>query len=401
MEHYDFTTLRDRSQEGSAKYGMMQASRPVVPAGTVPFSIADMEFVTAQPIVDALVHAAEHQNLGYAYGTEGFVDAVVAWQRRRHHWDPKPEWIVESPGIVPALYFCVRAFSEPGEGVLIQSPVYPPFRSAIEDNGRTVVDSPLKRAADGSYAMDYDDLAEQLARPDVRLMILCSPHNPVGRVWTRPELERLGQLCVDNGVFLVSDEIHGDLTQPGHDQVPMATAMPAGHEEDCLVCVAPSKTFNLAGLQCSTILVPGAGRREALRRQVGLAGIHSLGCFAYVGAQAAYDHCEGWLEALLEVLADNAALVRTHLEARWPQAWMAPLEGTYIAWLDLGFTGATPEELQEACEREALFFDFGPKFGPEGDGFVRWNLACPRSVIEDALPRLDAALQSLVCNRES
>lgn len=399
MTRYDFTTLRDRSRDGSAKWGLMQAARPDLPAGTVPFSIADMEFVTAPPIVDALVNVAQNQNLGYAYGTPAYQASVVGWQERRHRWHPQAEWIVDSPGIVPALYFAVRAYTEPGDGVLIQSPVYPPFRAAIEENGRAVVDSPLVRHDDGTYAMDFDDLAEKLGRPDVRLMVLCNPHNPVGRVWTREELQRLGELCVENGVFLVSDEIHGDLTQPGHEQVPMATAMPAGHEGDCLVCVAPSKTFNLAGLQCSAILVPDPSRREALQHEVALAGIHSLGCFAYAGARAAYDHCEDWLDELLGVIAENYRAVSKHLARRWPRASLAPLEGTYIAWLDLRFTGATPDELQAACEEHALFFDFGPKFGPGGEGFIRWNLACPTWVVEEALPRLDAALQSLTDNR--
>lgn len=399
MTRYDFTTLRDRSTEGSAKWDLMKAARPDVPSGTVPFSIADMEFVTAPPIVDALANAAQNQNLGYACSTPPYRDAVVSWQERRHHWRPQPEWIVDSPGIVPALSFVVRAYTEPGDRVVIQSPVYPPFRAAIEDNGRIVADAPLILRPDGSYHMDFEALAAQLSRPDVGLMILCNPHNPVGRVWTRAELERLGELCAQNAVSLVSDEIHGDLAQPGHEHVPMATAMPKGHESDCLVCVAPSKTFNLAGLQCSSILIEDPERRAAFQRQLSLAGIHSLGCLAYVGAQAAYTQCEPWLDELIGVIGENYALVRAHVAKRWPEARLAPLEGTYIAWLDLRFTGATPAEIQGACEANALFFDFGPKFGPGGDGFVRWNLACPSWVIAEALPRLDSALESIVEHR--
>ena len=393
---YDFTTRVDRTGTGASKWEAMRALDPQVPADVVPLSVADMEFVSAPQIVDALVDFAQTAVFGYTGPTQAYYDAVVAWQRTRHAWEPQVEWIALSPGVVPAVATAVRAFTQPGDGVIIMTPVYYPFRRCIEGAGRTVVENPLLHDEQARrYEPNFDHLARLAADPANTMLVLCSPHNPVGRVWTREELARIAQICCENGVFICSDEIHNDLVLPGHEHTVVANVMPQGHLGDCAVLTAPSKTFNLAGLQCSNIFIPNEQRREAFK-QAALehACFHGLNAFAYPVCRTVYEQCAGWLDACIEVVAANAQLVVDFCAERLPMLRPYPLEGTYLLWLDCRALGLTPPELERFMTREArLFLDEGTLFGEAGAGFERINLACPRAVLLEALERLAAAVE--------
>ncbi len=393
---YDFETRLDRSLEGSAKWALMYEQDEDVQPGVVPFSIADMEFRTAPQIVRAIQETAAIATLGYTQATDDYLDAVLGWQFRRHSWTPSLDWLVQTPGVVDALFTAVKAFTQVGDGVIIQTPVYPPFYRCVLETGRRVVENPLLHE-EGRYLMDFEGLAELVKDPSNRLLILCSPHNPVGRVWTEGELRRLVELCIAHDVFIVSDEIHDDLIMPGcrHGHTTIMKVMKSGEFEWAMTCTAPSKSFNIAGLQCSNIFIQNPRMRSDFTNELAKSGFHSLNALAYRACQVAYDECEGWLEELIAIVWENYQLVREHLAASHPWVKVTDMEGTYLAWLDLTAAGRDPKAQERILRAHGLFFDEGPMFGDLGRGFERWNLACPTSVIEEALPRLDAALREL------
>lgn len=395
---YDFTTRVDRTGTGASKWEAMRAIDPGVPADVVPLSVADMEFAPAPQIVDALVDFAQTSVFGYTGPTDAYYDAVLSWQRTRHGWDPQRDWVAMSPGVVPAVATSVRAFTQPGDGVIIMTPVYYPFRRCIEAAGRRVVENPLLHDEQAMrYEPDFDHLARVAADPSTTMLVLCSPHNPVGRVWTRDELARIAQICCDNDVFICSDEIHNDLVLPGHEHTVIASVMPQGRMRDCAVLTAPSKTFNLAGLQCSNIFIPDESRREAFEQAaLDYASFHGCNAFAYPVCRTVYEQCGDWLDECLEVVAANARLVADFCAERLPMLRPYPLEGTYLLWLDCRGLGMEPAELERFMTREArLFLDEGTLFGEAGAGFERINLACPRAVLLEALERLAAAVEGL------
>ncbi len=392
---YDFTTRVDRRGTGASKWEAMYRANPDVPDGIVPLSVADMEFVEAPEIVEAIHVFASDAVLGYTGPTDTYYDAVLGWQRDRHGWEPQRDWAVLAPGVVPAIGTAVWAFTEPGDGVVIMTPVYYPFRACIERAGRTVVENPLL-LDEGAlrYGIDFDQLETVCSDPKTTMLILCSPHNPVGRVWSAEELARVGRICGDHGVFICSDEIHGDLVMPGHRHTPLPLAMPEGSEDGWMVCTAPSKTFNLAGLQCSNIFIPDEGRRAAYRKAaVEHAGFTSLNAFAYPVCTAAYTRGAAWLDACIGVIAANHRLVADFCAERLPMLKVYPLEGTYLQWVDCRGLGLEPKELEGFMQREALLFlDEGTLFGTAGGGFERINIACPRAVLLEALERLETAV---------
>ena len=393
---YDFTTRVDRAGTGASKWKAMHEANPDVPAGIVPLSVADMEFVPAPQIVDALVAFSQTAVFGYTGPTDAYFDAVLVWQRTRHGWNPQREWVVLSPGVVPAVATAVRAFTEPGDGVIIMTPVYYPFRRSIEAAGRTVVENPLLHdEATRRYTPDFDHLARVAADPATKMLVLCSPHNPVGRVWTHDELARIARICCENDVFICSDEIHNDLIMPGQRHTVIANAMPEGQLGNCMVLTAPSKTFNLAGLQCSNIFIPNVERRAAYKKAASdYASFHGCNAFAYPVCQTVYEQCADWLDACIEVIASNAQLVAEFCSERLPMLKPYSLEGTYLLWLDCRALDLTAEELEHFMTHEALLFtDEGTLFGAAGAGFERINLACPRSVLLEALERLADAVE--------
>ena len=394
---YDFTTRVNRSGTGSSKWDGMLRSNPDAPEGVVPLSTADMEFVKPPEVRACLHRLADETVLGYTGPTDAYYEAVLAWQRTRHGWEPRRDWIATCPGVVPALYRAVRVFTRPGDGVIIQPPVYFPFKAVAGAEGRTAVENPLVRAEDGTYSIDFDDLERKAADPANKLILLCSPHNPVGRVWTAGELRRVADICLANDVFMVCDEIHNDLVLPGRRFTTLGRVLDAEEMSRAAVCTAPSKTFNLAGVQCSNIFIADEGLRGQFTRfAFNQGGPFGLNAFAYPLCTCVYNECAGWLDELLGVLDDNRRLVEGYLAEHLPQIKAAPLEGTYLMWLDCSALGMDDEALDGFMVRKALLFgDKGTMFGTGGSGYVRVNVACPASVLVETLDRLSAAVAGL------
>lgn len=387
---YDFSKRPDRSADGSAKWLAMLEAKPDVAPGVVPLSVADMELASPPEIGEAIAKRATGHVLGYTVPTDEYFDAVIGWQRRRHGWNPEREWIALSPGVVPAFFAACQVLTKPGDGIIIQPPVYYPFMSAVEAAGRTLVENPLIIGDGLHYEIDFDDLERKAADPSNTLLLLCSPHNPVGRVWSADELRHIVDICIANDVFIVSDEIHDDLLMPGIEHTTIMNVMDEAEWGRCLVCTAPSKTFNIAGLQCSNIFIPDADVRERFRAAFARLGNQGpmLNIFAYDACIAAYTRCDEWLDGLLSLVWSNHKLLEERLAASELPIGVVELEGTYLQWLDLRAWGKDKDELEALMVKHDLFFDEGYVFGSGGEGFERVNLACPTDVIEQAADRL-------------
>lgn len=388
---YDFETVLDRYDNGSVKWNLMKKKKPQVERGIVPFSVADMEFQNPPEIIEALKQYLDSAVLGYQTAEPSWYKAVTDWTKRRYGWITKPEWFYTTPGIVNALYHGVLAFTGEGDGVIVMPPVYYPFYKAVETNGRKLVRCPLLE--DGlHYTIDFQKLELLAADPANRLLILCNPHNPVGRVWTREELLRLSEICLRHQVFVISDEIHCDLIMPGHTFTSFAS-LSEENAANTMTCIAPSKTFNLAGLEASCVILPDRDRRHRLKAQMGRVSYEGrVNALGYKAMEAAYTRCDEWLSEVIQVIEQNHLLLKEFLQENCPEIKAAPLEGTYLQWLDLRSFGWTPEEQENIMVEADLFFDEGSMFGPEGDGFERMNLACPQSVMVEGLRRLCQAI---------
>lgn len=395
MSH-DFTKRIDRTGTGSEKWELMLKAKPDVTPGVCPLSVADMELENPPEIIEALQDFVKHAVLGYTNPTDDYFDAVIGWQKRRHGWTPRKEWICTSPGVVPAFFNAIKALSAPGDGIIIQSPVYYPFSFAIERTDRVVVDNPLILVGGNRYEIDFDDLESKARDSRNKVLLLCSPHNPVGRVWTAGELRHIVDICAANGVFIISDEIHDDLIMPGCEHTTIMKLMSEDEMAHCMVCTAPSKTFNLAGCQCSNIFIPSKNVRDSFVEEFEKSAISELNAFAYPACIAAYTRCDEWLDELIDLIWNNHLLVEKRLREAIPDAVVFPLEGTYLQWIDLRCLGMGPEQLESFLQQKAeIFFDEGALFGSAGSGFERMNLAAPRSVIDKALDRLESAVTSL------
>lgn len=385
---YDFDTPIDRTHTWSIKHDFKKENGKA--DDILPLWVADMDFRSPDSVVEALKKAVDHGIFGYSRADESYFDAVAAWYQKRHHLTLQPEWMTCTPGIVFALSIAVRAFTQEGDAVLIQPPVYHPFSRAILRNKRTLVENPLV-LKDGHYEMDLEDLEQKVLDEHVKLMLLCNPHNPVGRVWTREELTALADICLRHHVYVISDEIHGDFVWQGHEQTPYASIS----EEACLhsmMCTAPSKTFNLAGMATSNLFIPDPEMRRKFRSElldVGQENMNRLGLFA---CRAAYEGGGEWLDQLIGYLAGNLALVRDFCKNRVPQIQLVEPEGTYLAWLDCRELGMTDDELMAFFSNEAkVWLDPGTHSGEQGSGFMRFNLGSSRSVIAQALDQIEAA----------
>lgn len=385
---YDFDTPIDRTHTWSIKHDFKKENGKA--DDILPLWVADMDFRSPDSVVEALKKAVDHGIFGYSRADESYFDAVAAWYQKRHHLTLQPEWMTCTPGIVFALSIAVRAFTQEGDAVLIQPPVYHPFSRAILRNKRTLVENPLV-LKDGHYEMDLEDLEQKVLDEHVKLMILCNPHNPVGRVWTREELTSLADICLRHHVYVISDEIHGDFVWQGHEQTPYASIS----EDACLhsmMCTAPSKTFNLAGMATSNLFIPDPEMRRKFRSElldVGQENMNRLGLFA---CRAAYEGGGEWLDQLIGYLAGNLALVRDFCKNRVPQIQLVEPEGTYLAWLDCRELGMTDDELMAFFSDEAkVWLDPGTHSGEQGSGFMRFNLGSSRSVIAQALDQIEAA----------
>ncbi len=389
---YDFETLVSRKNVGSSKWNLMSKTNEKVTDDIVPFSVADMEFKNPPEIIDGLKRYLDSSILGYTQATDEYYKAVCNWMEKRHEWKIKKEWIIEFSGVVPALYTIVRALTKEEDGVLIMTPVYYPFYKAIEDNKRKVVKSKLMLCED-HYEIDFEDLEEKAKLESTKLMILCNPHNPVGRVWSEDELIKIGKICIDNNVLIVSDEIHFDLIMPGFKHTVFAS-ISEEFANNSVICTAPSKTFNLAGLQTSNIIVPNKRIKDKIASEKRTAsGNSGLNIFGYKACEIAYNECEEWLDELIQVLDRNKKIVENFVKTHLPEIKVFNLEGTYLQWLDFRNLEKDHMALEKFMTTEAMIFlDEGYVFGDEGRGFERINLACPSNVLEAALERLLKAI---------
>lgn len=387
----DFDTYVDRRNTDSLKYDF--AERRGLPADVLPLWVADMDFKTSSYVEDALVERARQAVFGYTDHREAYFNAVAGWMKRHHDWDIREEWMIKTPGVVFALAMAVKAFSEEGDSVLLQQPVYYPFTEVIRDNGRQVVSSDLYLGEDNRYHIDFDDFERKIVDHDVKLFLLCSPHNPVGRVWTAEELRRIGEICVRHGVVVVSDEIHNDFVFEGSHHV-FATLSPE-FEHNCVICTAPSKTFNLASMLQSNIFIPDEQLRKKFKKQVDAAGISQISSFGQVACQTAYEKGDEWYRAMLAYVKSNIDYVYDYAEANFKDPDGASkinvihLEGTYLMWLDFRPTGLSSADIDNKIVHEAkLWLDSGRVFGNAGRGFERVNVACQRSTLTEALERI-------------
>ncbi len=363
-------------------------------ADILPLWVADMDFPAPDCVQEALHKAVDHGIFGYSIQNKGYFSALKAWFSRNFAWELEPQWLVQTPGVVFALSATVRATTAPGDNVLVLPPVYYPFYRVIEDNGRNIVKSELCYA-DGRYTIDFADVEEKIIRNDVKTLIFCSPHNPVGRVWTRPELQKLGALCKKHAVTVISDEIHCDFAFPEHPHTPFVKACPE-MAEHTIVCTAPSKTFNLAGLQVSDIIIPGEKLRAQFQREMDVVAYHGVNRLGAVAAQAAYEGGGQWLEECKAYMRENLNYVRAFLAERIPQIKLVEPEGTYLAWLDCSGLGLSKEKLDALIvEKANLWLDTGSIFGQGAEQFQRIVLACPKSTVEKAMEQLEKAVKNL------
>lgn len=391
---YNFDRPIDRTREISIKWSP-QLRRQMFGAGDViPMGIADMDFETAPAVAQAIQRRAEHRTYGYAYPSPEYLQACVDWQKRRNGWDIRPDWILYTPGVNMALVCGIELYTQPGDRVIVQSPVYYPYYDYIRRTRREVAFNPLVER-EGRYEMDFDGLEHLAKDPRTKFMILCSPHNPVGRCWTRQELERVGRICLEHGVMLAVDEIHGDLILNG--QFVAYGTLEEELVQRCIICTSPSKTFNLAGLLVSDIIIPNDQIRADFQEKLAPYYLWP-GSFGAAAQIAAYEQGEDWLEQLLAYLRGNAQYIGEFIAERMPRVKYRPPEATYLAWLDFRDYGMDREQLWDfMCHKAWVATDDGPKFGPngEGDGFQRLNFACPRQQLTQALERIAQVLDRL------
>lgn len=388
---YDFETLIPRKNMGSRKWNVMAQRNPNAAEDVIPLSVADMEFRNPPELAQGLKDYIDRSILGYTLPNDAFYQSVARWMKNRHQWDIKPEWLVQAPGVVNALFGIVKTFTEPGDGIIIMQPVYYPFSAAITQNGRELVNNALIYE-DYAYRIDFDDLEKKAKDPKNKMLILCSPHNPIGRVWTREELEKVGRICIDNNVLVVSDEIHFDFILTGHKHTVFAN-ISEEFAQHCIICTAPSKTFNIAGLKISNIVIPNDHlRKQLLEKNQRDFASNALGIQA---CRICYDDCGAWKDEMLCMIEYNYQQVKKFVEEKLPQIKVIELQGTYLLWLDCTALGLSDEELEKLTLGADLYLDEGYLFGPGGSGFERINLACPTRYLMAAMERFQKAISAL------
>ncbi len=381
---YDFDKVVDRTGTNCIKWDF--ADLFFGTKGPLPMWVADMDFEAPKPVIEAIKKRAEHGVFGYTGRPDSYYDAVIGWLGKKAGWKIDREWIDSAPGVVSAIHLSIMALSHPGDSVIVQTPVYYPFFSAVKHTGRQLIKSSLKNV-DGHYEMDLDDL-ERKIDSRTRIMILCSPHNPVSRVWKRDELAKLGEICSRSDIKIISDEIHSDLVFDGYKHTPIAS-LSEEFAMRTITCIAPSKTFNLAGLSAACVIIPEKKLMNEYKNMASSAGIGLTNLFGVVALEAAYSSGEEWLEQLLPYIRENYNYMRDFLAENLPEIVVTELEGTYLAWLDFRQYGLSVEELRDALyTRARVGFEDGSVFGEEGMGFMRVNLACPRAIVKEAMTRL-------------
>lgn len=381
---YDFDKLTDRRGTGSLKWD--------VPERELPMWVADMDFETAPEIREALAERAAHGIFGYSIVPGEWYDAYISWWSRRHHITFEKDWLIFCTGVVPAISSAVRKLTTVGENVLIQTPVYNIFFNSIRNNGRNVLESPLVYEA-GAYRIDFEDLERKLADPQTTLMLLCNPHNPVGRLWEKETLARIGELCAKHHVPVLSDEIHCDLTDPGYEYVPFASVSEVCRENS-IICIAPTKAFGIPGIQTAAVVVPNPVLRHKLNRELNTDEVAEPNCFAVCAAVAAFEKGESWLEELRRYLAENKQYVRDFMKEMLPAVRVVPSHATYLLWLDCGEITADATALTEFIRQDSgLYLTEGEEYGSSGKQFIRLNTACPRERLKEGLKRFRSSVE--------
>ena len=386
---YDFDTIVPRRGTNSYKWDSMPANQDVLPLW-----VADMDFRTAPVITEALARRVQHGIFGYVRVPDEYYTTVTRWFERRHDWHIDKEWMIYTSGVVPAVSAVIKALTDPGDGVVVQTPVYNCFFSSIRNNGCRIVSNPLIYE-DGTYHIDFDDLERKTSDASIKLLLLCNPHNPAGRVWTREELSRIGEICHRNNVMVISDEIHCELVFPGHTYTPFASVCEE-HLWNSVTCVSPSKAFNIAGLQIANIIACDEEVRRRIDRAININEVCDVNPFGVEAMIAAYNEGEDWLMQLLDYLKANYDLLRDFFHTYLTEIPVIELEGTYLVWTDCRMFNQSSDTLQSRLlEETGLWLNSGTMYGAEGEGFLRWNIACPRTVLEDALERFKCFVDSL------
>lgn len=389
--NYNFDTVMDRTSNFAAKYD--ELGKKFGRDDLIPLWVADMDFKVAEPITRAILDRAEQGIFGYTSRPDSYFQAVQQWLESRQGWKADTQLMIHCPGVVPTLSLYIQCFTQPGDKIIIQPPVYYPFFDVVRSNGRTLVENPLKNV-NGHYEMDYDHL-EKVAKNGAKLLLLCSPHNPVGRVWKKEELVRLGEICLAHGIRVIADEIHSDLIFFGHKHTPFA-AISEEFRQNTISCIAPSKTFNLAGLQASVAIFPTLGERDKFDRLLGSLDIRRNNCFSLVATEAAYRHGGEWLAQVKAYIEDNFLYIQDYCREYMPKIQPNLPEGTYLVWIDCRRLGLDKNELHSFMINKAkIALDDGFWFSDDYAGYMRLNAACPRAIISRALHQWKTALTQI------
>ncbi|MBO2944028.1 pyridoxal phosphate-dependent aminotransferase [Paenibacillus sp. F411] len=380
----------DRTETSSLKWDHVHTIFGVTDA--LPLWVADMDFAAPPAVIQAMHDRVDHGVFGYTLPSQNYLEAVCGWMKSRHQWSIKPEWIQFCPGVVPALSMLVSSLTEPGDGVVIQTPVYPPFYRVVKDQGRELIENVLVQDEDGRYDIDFEDLERCLAAERTKMIILCSPHNPVGRVWKREELSRIAELCQQHDVLVVSDEIHADLVFEPGAHTPFA-ALSEDAAQRSIICTAPSKTFNIAGLNTANLIIPNDSLKRKFAKTLETFAMGAITPLGAAATEAAYREGGEWLDALLTYVRGNMEYVRDYIAEHTPEVKVWLPEATYLLWLDFRALGLPDKELSKFLVEDAkLGLNNGASFGTVGDGFMRMNVACTSATLQEAMRRLEEAL---------
>lgn len=388
---FNFDKIIDRTNNFSAKWSEMNKN-----FGTnnlLPMWVADMDFLTAPCVMEALKDRLEQGIFGYTTRPSSYNESIVNWLDNRFSWKINQEWLMFSPAVITSISLLIQNLTQKNDKIMIQEPVYSPFHSIVESNERNLVISPLVKLDDGSYVMDYEDIEAKIK--DVKIFILCNPHNPVGRVWTREELTRLGEICLKHNVLVISDEIHSDIILKNHKHTPFAS-ISKEFSENTITCMAPTKTFNLAGLQSSFLVISNPYYYEVMDKAFSILDIKRNNAFSLVATEAAYNYGEDWLYELIKYIEDNVDFAIDYIKNHIPQLKVKKPEGTYLLWVDFSNLNVDKEDLKNALiNKGRIALSDGSSFGIGGDGYYRINLACPRSMVLEGLKRIEFAINSL------
>ena len=397
MKKYNFDEIVPREGTDCIKY---DAREWIFKTNDVlPLWVADMDFKTPDFIVDAIKKRAAHEIFGYTFKSDSYFNSIIGWMKRRHNWEIKKEWISFSPGVVAGLTLAIETFSKPGDEVVVQPPVYFPFFDCVKGTKRKMVENPLK-LENGRYTFDFEDLKSKITA-NTKLLLLCNPQNPGGMVWTREELEELSQICLENNIMVISDEIHSDLIYNGNQHIPFATISEEA-AKNCIVFMAPSKTFNVAGLSSSMAIIPNKTNFARYERALGVGHLGMGNIFGSVALEAAYANGDDWLEQMLDYLWENYLLLENFFKNKLAKVNIMKPEATYLVWLDFTAYGMHDEELTKfVVEQAKVGLNNGGRFGTGGDGWLRINIGCPRSILQEALERLEKAFNSTLENSSS